>query len=514
MLDQIRLELSDRHARWLEEVRKIPCELAAELGIVSKGPHLAFEYRRQGTLLFRQIRRELQEGGKSFSLEAPDGRTLKEAGIGLSLWQEDDLTSVSSPEVPRIITEGQFDTCALRMAGFPLVGSVPNGANSRPGEGEIIPAEDGGFAYLWEFDEKSQMWRPRGGLATCERIILVTDGDRAGHTLRDELAVRLGRERCWVVEYPEGEIKGKPIKDSNDVLMAFGAEEGTELLMDMISNAKPIVPTTLVSMSGIPAFAREYVRSGWTDLDSHLRVTRPELMIVTGPPGDGKSQFVTALGAGLAANHAWRGAILQFEDDIERIRDDLVKYWCGRNNADPQQIEARKQALVWIDEHFRTVPPDESDGEHRLDLEWLKGKIKEAATRHGCKFVVVDPWNEIEHAWHKGFTETQYLNDALRDLKRMSRRYRICLIVVTHPDKSAGREKDIDQWDLYSISGGQAWNNKADHGVIVLRPDKDNRETFIKISKSKRHVTMGRPGTVVMRFDALRANYETLRKQP
>jgi len=510
MLDQVRteLQLSERHAMWLEDVRKIPCELAAELGIVSKGPHLAFEYRRHGQLLFRQIRKELPGGDKTFRLEAPDGRTLKEAGIGLSFWQEDDLTGSSSPDVPRIITEGQFDTAAFRLAGFPLVGSVPNGASGRPSEGEIVAAEDTGFSYLWEFDEAADKWRLRGGLATCARIILATDGDKAGRVLRDELAVRLGRDRCWVVEYPEGEIGGHPIKDANDVLRKWGADEGCERLRDMVADARPLVAPTLVPMSQIPEVKREYLRTGWKELDTHLKVTRPELMIVSGPPGDGKSQFVTALGASLAYLHGWKGAVLQFEDDVERIREDFVKFWCGRREADPTVAENRAQALAWVDQQFRTVSPDESEGEHRFDLSWLDAKLTEAARVHGCQFAVIDPWNEVEHAWHKGITETQYLNDALRNLKRTSRRLSMCLIIVTHPDKAAGRIKDIEEWDLYSISGGQAWNNKADHGIIVLRPDKEKRETFIKVSKSKRHLVMGRPGIVVMRLNPLKATYE------
>lgn len=514
MLDQVRLELSERHAAWLEEERCIPCELAAELGIVSKGPHLAFEYRRKGQLLFRQIRKELPEGGKTFRLEAPDGRTLKEAGIGLSFWQEDDLLSASSPEVPRIIAEGQFDTASFRLAGFPLVGSVPNGASGRPSEGEIIAADDTGFAYLWEFDEAANVWRLRGGLATCARIILATDGDKAGRVLRDELAVRLGRDRCWVVDYPEGKIDGEPIKDANDVLRKWGEEEGCEKLRDMVANARPLVAPTLVPMSQIPEVKREYLRTGWIELDQHLKVTRPELMIVTGPPGDGKSQFVTALGASLAFSHGWRGAILQFEDDVERIREDFVKFFCGRSELEPTDPANRSQALAWVDQQFRTVSPDESEGEHRFDLDWVEAKLSEAARVHGCQFAVIDPWNEVEHTWHKGLTETQYLNDALRRLKRASRRLSMCLIIVTHPDKSAGRIKEIDEWDLYSISGGQAWNNKADHGIIVLRPDKAERETFIKVAKSKRHLVMGRPGTVVMRLNPLKATYEFVRRHP
>ena len=37
-----------------------------------------------------------------------------------------------------------------------------------------------------------------------KKIILATDDDQKGRVLRDELAVRLGRSRCWFVTYPKG----------------------------------------------------------------------------------------------------------------------------------------------------------------------------------------------------------------------------------------------------------------------------------------------------------------------
>ena len=39
-----KLQLSIEHAKWLEAVRKIPCEMAAEMGVVSRGENLAFEF--------------------------------------------------------------------------------------------------------------------------------------------------------------------------------------------------------------------------------------------------------------------------------------------------------------------------------------------------------------------------------------------------------------------------------------------------------------------------------------
>ena len=173
--------------------------------------------------------------------------------------------------------------------------SVPNGAVDRMGEGDILPEEDRRFVYLWE--RVGDVWRPKGALANTKRIILATDDDKAGRVLREELAIRLGRGRCWYVNYPQG------CKDANDVLQKFGKDRGTEILMDMIAEARPIVPSRLVKFSEIPIVKREAVTSGWPELNSHLRIVRPELMVITGPPGDGKTQFATALGCNLAHHH-------------------------------------------------------------------------------------------------------------------------------------------------------------------------------------------------------------------
>ena len=254
-----KLELSEEHARWLETERQLPCELAAELGMVSWGKRLVFEYRAKGELLWRQVRFERQtetgQPDKTFACYAPDGRTLKEAGVELSFWNEDDLSDESLPDAPRIITEGQFDAASFKLAGATHVVSVPNGTVDRLGEGDILPEEDRRFAYLWEQVEGA--WRLKAALATAKRIILATDDDKAGRVLREELAIRLGRDRCWYVTYPQG------CKDANDVLQKFGEERGVEILMNMIAEARPMVPSRLVKFSEIPIVKREAVVSGW-----------------------------------------------------------------------------------------------------------------------------------------------------------------------------------------------------------------------------------------------------------
>lgn len=487
-----RLTLTVAHSKMLEDERAIPCEIAAEMGVVSRGPHMAFEFRKNGVCQYRQIKRRVRNDdgtmGKTFHIEP--------SGAALFFWNDDCLNEeLPAADTPLIITEGVEDALSWLAAGAQFVVSVPNGTPETPGEGDIIPTEDQRFAYLWvdgQLDPRLNRFR---------RIVLSTDNDKPGRVLRDELAIRLGRPRCWYLDYPPG------CKDANDVLRLDRAK-GVDMLIDMLDAARPIVPSRLVSFDEIPETRRMSYSSGWRDLDPNLMIVRPELMVITGPPGHGKSQFALNVAANLADGFGWRGSIIQFEDDVERNRNDLRRYWLAKHKGDgPHSDDDAQEATAWMRRHFRTISPSEEIDDTIFDLQWLRSLIEEAVVRHGHRWILIDPWNEIDHAFAKGQTEAQYLNDALRGLKRLARRYQILLMIVAHPDKEGGREMSIERWSLYNMAGGAVWNNKADHGVVLLRPN-DDPITYIKIAKSKSHALMGKPGIARLRFRPRSSSFE------
>lgn len=479
--------LSDEHARWFEE-RGIPCEVAAEAGCYSEGRALCFPYVRKSEVLYVKLRMPQ----KRFALD----RT----GAKLALWQLDRLaeSQAESRSDTLIITEGEIDALSWMAAGAACVTTVPNGASSdKPGEEPVIyPASDTRFGYLWEGGKLIPELTP------FKRFILATDADIKGQVLRDELAVRLGRERCWWLPYPEG------CKDTNDVLQKHGLTALTALLDD----ARPMVPNALVTFSEIPRRTLVSFDPGWTDLAPHLRLYMPELVVVTGPPMAGKSQFTLHLAANMARIHGIGVAILQFEDDPERNREDLLAY----ARAWHQQTEGKGIDIApaaWVDCMFRTIGLAEDQEDAQRNLEWLRERIEEAATRHDCRIIVIDPWNEIEHLWERQVNETAYLNNALRLLKQLARRLQIAIWIVAHPDKRSGKDNTtVDDWSAYDISGGAVWNNKADHVVIVFRPNAAADETIVKVAKSKNWRLGGIPGAVRMRFTAGTAGYECLGK--
>jgi twinkle protein len=479
-------ELSQDHAIWLEDQRSIPRGIALEHGVVSSGRNLAFEFRRNGVLQYRKVRIEKPDG-KSFMRDRQNAPSC--------LWNEDCLNEPCGPEVPLIITEGEFDALSWITAGATHVVSVPDGAQlAKRGDGQVVVEEDSAFKYLWD---GPRLKRP---LEAFTKIVLSVDADEKGAILRDELAVRLGRAKCWFVKYPDG------CKDANDVLVKFGADA----LMNMLDDAKPIVPSRLVNFSDIPRRAnRRQYGSGWTILDAHLRLQFPELMVVTGSPNSGKSTWALNYVANLARLHDIKTAILQFEDDVDRNREDLERYaqaWSKQGNGDRGiQVDPHD----WIDRMFRTIAPaEESDA---YDMAWLKSSIQEAAIRHDCRVVLIDPFNEIEHLWKVNETEAQYTNNCLRDLKKLARQLQIAIIIVAHPTKSGGSPKPVAEWSLYDVAGSAAWNNKADHGVVIWRESPKHIETYVKVAKSKNFRTMGTPGTVLMEYNKDTSSFACLR---
>jgi twinkle protein len=272
-----------------------------------------------------------------------------------------------------------------------------------------------------------------------------------------------------------------------------------------------MVPDKLVRLMDIPnrGALRRY-DSGWEALNAHLILVPPELVIITGTPNAGKSQWTLSWLMNLARLHRLRGAILQFEDDPDRIQKDVIAYaeaWAKDERANIHPLSAKE----WAEKMFFSISPREDEDEDvSFDLVWLKNAIEEAAVRHGCKWVLIDPWNEVEHLWKVNENETKYTNDALKELRRIARRFQIAIIVVTHPTKGV-QSKSIDDMNLYDVSGSNAWNNKADHGIIIARDPSDDKITQVKICKSRRQDLMGKPGMVRMEFFRERAGFSVVK---
>ncbi|KAI3455894.1 hypothetical protein Pfo_012557 [Paulownia fortunei] len=153
--------------------------------------------------------------------------SCKYRSITKRFWQEsntekifyglDDIKEASDI----IIVEGEMDKLAMEEAGFKNCVSVPDGAPSKVSN-KPLPSEkeDTKYHYLWNCKDYT---------AKASRIILATDGDPPGQALAEELAQRLGRERCWRVKWPK-KNDAESFKDANEVLMYMGPDALREVI--------------------------------------------------------------------------------------------------------------------------------------------------------------------------------------------------------------------------------------------------------------------------------------------
>ena len=177
---------------------------------------IAFPYFRNGEVINIKYR-ALSE--KAFAQEKDAEKLL----YGL-----DDIADQDEA----IVVEGEMDKLALEETGIRNVVSVPDGAPSQLKD--EVREDDAKFEYLGNCEAE---------LTRLKKIILGVDHDEAGLVLGEELARRLGKERCWLVLWPDA--SDGPCKDANESLLMHGPE----VVREAIAEAEPYPITGLHRIS-------------------------------------------------------------------------------------------------------------------------------------------------------------------------------------------------------------------------------------------------------------------------
>jgi twinkle protein len=433
---------------------------------------------------------------------APGKRFWQRKGGRKTFWNADcmDDAALEDGRKALVITEGEIDALTSIDCGFHCTVSVPDGAPPvRDGEDpenldEVNPDDDrhGKFEYVYN---------NRDRIKRIKRFILAVDSDGPGRRLAAELVRRLGAARCAFVVYPEG------CKDLNDVRMQLGPDA----VVRVINDAKPYPVKGVYQLSDYPEVDEPKAYStGWPCMDDYIKVWLGELLVVTGIPGHGKSTWTMNLCVNLARAHGWRIAVASFEiPTVPALRYKLRLAVSGLGSKDWSR-HAVSAADEFIQDHFVFIDADPSgDDDDDMTLEWLLEKASDAVMRHGIKVLVIDPWNEVEHARPKHESETQYVNRALRQIRRFALKHQVVAIVLAHPTKDVGKGGEARTPTLYDIEGSAAWYNKPDHGIVIDVPDPDLKETVVWIKKA-RFSWSGRKGDVTLEYVPETEGYRSL----
>ena len=341
-----------------------------------------------------------------------------------------------------IIVEGEIDALSFIQCGYDNVVSVPNGANVKM---EYLDT------YYLLFEK-------------INHVYLATDQDTKGIELRDELARRLGSEKCYIVNF-------KDCKDANEYLIRYGSD-----FHDLIKNAIPIPTKGIITVDSL----HNDITSMFVDgvppgnklnepFDNYIGWETGRLATVSGIPSSGKSEFVDYLVVKMNILYGWKTAFFTPENyplkyHYAKLFEKIIGKKFSKQTATQMDFE---MAEDYIAENFFYILNEED-----FTVDHVLSRAKVLVKTRGIKVLVIDPYNRLEHQYKD--SETQYISRFLDKLTNFARFNDVLIFLVAHPRKmdrdTTGRLKVPT---LYDINGSSNFFNKTDYGFTVHRKTDD-----------------------------------------
>lgn len=394
-------------------------------------------------------------------------------------------------EETAVIVEGEIDCLTLHECGIFNVVSVPNGASKGSMKLEYLD-------NCWQdFEGKT-------------KIILATDGDEPGISLRDELARRLGKERCYTVAYPDD------CKDSNEVLLKFGRDK----VREVIEAAKEWPLEGIVTMDemfdtiqnwyehGYPKGAK----AGMLGFDKLLTFASKQVTTITGIPGHGKDEYTNLILARTAMNCGWKWGDCGFEEEPEQTVTKLAEKIVNKSFDFRKDKSHRMSPEEWmhciglIDQHFFFYKTEEIE----TDIDSLLSIADRLVLKHGIRGLRLNPWNWIEN--NTGLDGTEYVSAVYSKICRWAKKRDVHVFVIAHTVKiKKDKNGKFEIPNLYDISGSAHFYNKTHNGITVYL-DVHTGITTVYVQKVKQS-WLGKKGFVSYRFNTYTRVYELLELQ-
>lgn len=451
-------------------------------------PQLATTCPKARPLLQPKEIEALQNQVKSYILAMKlDPETVKKAGVMCAYMHKkaddeksedphgiDSINPIrpdAEPVSQLIITEGEKDRLTLMSCGFPYVLSIANGAQTN----------------IDESHEAFEEW-----IAQVEEIIICGDTDRPGRGMVKAL-LNAYTARAKVVH-----LSGNR-KDISDVYAAFGANEVRRIIQEAEDVAAQDIydlhqhePDILEVMMGNYDKGYDVGMGMLTDRIFHP-TSDGGLIILTGIPNSGKTDFLNCMMAHLMFQRQKRVAFFSFEKPVKakHVRE-IARVALGvEDTASMDQTmeerdarEVNSKVISYLTQHMVDF-----DTKTRLpDSDYIIAMAERDMRKHGLDFLVIDPYVFIDMTeGGSRATETEKVRLMLTKLQAWSRARRVWTIVVAHPriQYKDGHES-FPPLDIYSIAGSAQWANLADFLFTVRRmnkPEEGKSYTIVEMLK-------------------------------
>lgn len=401
--------------------------------------------------------------------------------------------------------EGEPDVLAMREAGIKEVLSVPNGAPAPDSQ-----RYESHFNHIHDFAERFE-YKPdgKGGFDGVKEWVIAVDADGPGRRLGSELARIFGPSRCWFVDWS---LAGEAVKDANDALLLWGKDRFQPNLRK-IMRRWPVDGLFHVDMfskklddwyDNGPPLA---ISTGWELMDPAYKIITQSVNIVTGVPNIGKSTWLNAVAVNLMMNRDWRFAICSpewrpIEDHIRALVQVIVGKPFSKWMPDAMSKGEYEWARDWINERVAFILPEVPTIPAILEL------VDVAIQRIGVKGLIIDPWGEIEtsHLKPHGLSESDWIGQQMRELRRFTIQRDLYTVVSVHPSKQEkGSDGEYPVIDLYDLRGSAKFADISDFVISLWRSsiwdDQDDGEVEVWVKKARYRYAGRRGMSVKLWFD-------------
>ena len=392
-----------------------------------------------------------------------------------------------------IIVEGEIDVLSYYEAGLGAeygIGSVPNGATITKAEKEYF--DKTGVLEIKSEVNLEYLDAVIDELSEIETFYLATDDDAPGIKLREELARRLGKERCRYIKFSSFyNAEGKQLKDANELLVA----KGPNVLASTIDSSIPF-PIAGVSVANdfwdslnnyYDTGRAKGISTGFPSLDPHFTWMKGWLYILNGYPNQGKTSVALNLIAISTVLYKWKWGIYCPENYPEENLIDMFAEILVGKSLDPG-IVGRMSKIEYkavIQEHiskYLYIVNDNDAGYSPSELRKIK---KSLIKQYGITGFFTDPWSSLVHNYRSQDSEDKYLEHELSQEVRFTTKSGLINVISHHPKTPASVDKAPT---VFSLTGGKVWWIKAYSIFAVHRKnlsDWQNLVTEFHVQKNK-----------------------------
>lgn len=499
---------------YLEEMH-IPLELAHLMGVGVAQRHMKLEGEETGSLRNCIVYRNYVEGyccnAKFRSVQAKTvdrlvaGKKRRYTSFEKGFDQEsatkpcapyniDSLRPTTDPDGQLsilYITEGEKDCLSLLALGFTPAISVASGAATN---------------HEKSFQAFEEWLRP------VRTVVICVDQDERGREMADSLAEYFADREVRVAQWDKRSYG----KDISDVRLKVGDEVARQLVQQAVAVRQEdiIEYGTDEELHRVIDNARGLWDRGFDVgmgplVDAHLRLNGAGgLMVATGTPGSGKTDFINYLTLHLSALRGSHVCYCSFETpDKYRHAAQLAQLWAGATSLETmtaEEVEPIVRRVTGCVTHLELA-------RHNPSPQLILKKAELVLKRHpDMQYLVIDPYLYISLPAHRQQNQTDAIKEMLVEFAAWARDRKVWLILVAHPRmlQQSDGSSDFEDINYYTIAGSAHWANVSDY-IISIRRIKGKATEYTELSVLKvRDQSLCRPGTVLLqrqpcgRYDA------------